>query len=187
MKKGVNIAAPEILHGVYSLIAKQPSHTPPRRERVCIFISHKDADTSAAIEIGNHIMNDLGFDIYLDVYDKTLQKSDAEGNLEGIVSSIQKGIGFASHLLCVISDKSKDSWWMPYEIGFAQAHGVNTASIIIKNTEYLPTYLRIKESPVFDNIEAFDAYMAVFMRYGSLFTHDVNISASHEFEYFNMR
>ena len=132
-------------------------------------------------------MNDLGFDIYLDVYDKTLQKSDAEGNLEGIVSSIQKGIGFASHLLCVISDKSKDSWWMPYEIGFAQAHGVNTASIIIKNTEYLPTYLRIKESPVFDNIEAFDAYMAVFMRYGSLFTHDVNISASHEFEYFNMR
>lgn len=119
MVKGCNIAAPENIHGVYSLIAKQPTYTPARRERVCVFISHKDANTLAAIEIGNHIMQDLGLDIYLDIYDKALQRADNEGDLEGIVASIQKGIGFASHLLCVISDKTKDSWWIPYEIGFA--------------------------------------------------------------------
>ena len=83
-------------------------------------------------------MQDLGLDVYLDIYDKSLQRADEDGNLEGIVASIQKGVSYASHLLCVISDKSKDSWWMPYEIGYAQANGVNTASIIVKNTEYLP-------------------------------------------------
>ena len=76
MARGVNVAAPENSHGLYSLLAKQPTHTPVQRERVCVFISHKDADTPAAIEIGNHITEDLGFDIYLDVYDRTLQKAD---------------------------------------------------------------------------------------------------------------
>ena len=132
-------------------------------------------------------MDDLGLDVYLDIYDKALQKADVEGNLEGIVSSIQQGISYASHLLCIISDKSKDSWWMPYEIGFAQANGVNTASIIVKNTEYLPTYLRVKESPVFFDVEAFDSYMAKFMGYSGLFTHDINVPVSHEFEYFNKK
>lgn len=187
MVNGCNIAAPENIHGLYSLIAKQPTHMPAKRERICVFISHKDADTLAAIEIGNHIMQDLGLDVYLDIYDKSLQRADEDGNLEGIVASIQKGVSYASHLLCVISDKSKDSWWIPYEIGFAQANGVNTASIIVKNTEYLPTYLRIKESPVFFDIEAFDSYMAGFLGYGGLFTHDVGENMPHEFEYFNMR
>lgn len=187
MVKGCNIAAPENIDGLYSLIAKQPTHAPEKRERVCVFISHKDADTLAAIEIGNHIMQDLGLDVYLDIYEKSLQRADDDGDLEGIVASIQKGISYASHLLCVISDKSKDSWWMPYEIGFAQANGVNTASIIVKNTEYLPTYLRVKESPVFFDIEAFDSYMARFMGYGGLFAHDINITVPHEFEYFNIR
>ena len=132
-------------------------------------------------------MEDLGINIYLDIYDKSLQKADEEGDLEGIVASIQKGISFASHLLCVISDKSQDSWWMPYEIGFAQACDVKTASIIVKETEHLPTYLRIKDSPVFFNIESFDKYMIRFQGYGGLFADSINLEFPDDFVYFNRR
>lgn len=186
MSKGINIAAPETQQSLYSLLAKQPTRETVRRERVCVFISHKDIDTPAAIEIGNHIMEDLGFDIYLDVYDKTLQTADLEGDLESVVASIQKGIGYASHLLCVISDKSQESWWMPYEIGFAQANDIKTSSIIVKDTEHLPTYLRIKGSPVFFNIETFDEYMIRFKCYSGLFAERIKINMPDDFEYFNM-
>lgn len=184
---GGNVAAPENSHGLYSLLSKQPTHTPVQRERVCVFISHKDVDTPAAIEIGNYIMEDSGFDIYLDVYDRTLQKADNDNDLEGIVASIHRGISYASHLLCVISDKSQDSWWVPYEIGFAQANDVNTASIIVKNTEWLPTYLRVKESPVFFGIEAFDQYMIGFGRYGGIFENHGISELQYVFEYYNVR
>lgn len=184
MAKGKNIATLEVQCDTYSLVAKQPIIKPIRRERVCVFISHKDIDTAAAIEIGNHIMEDLGFDIYLDIYDKSLQTADAEGDLEGIVNSIQKGISYASHLLCVISDKSQDSWWMPYEIGFAQANDICTASIIVKDTERLPTYLRVKESPVFHDVSSYDQYMKKFMVYGGAFVDVASIESKIGYEYF---
>lgn len=183
LAKGINIASPEAQRSIYSILAKQPTPEVVRREKVCVFISHKDMDTLAAIELGNHIMEDLGLNIYLDIYDNTLQAADKEGDLEGIVESIQKGISFASHLLCVISDKSQDSWWIPYEIGFAQAYGLKTASIIVKETEYLPTYLRVKDSPVFLDIKTFDEYMAGFMGYGGLFSYRAD--SSREYEYFS--
>lgn len=187
MAKGINIATPDAQHSLYSLLAKQPSRETAKRDRICVFISHKDIDTPAAIEIGNHIMEDLGINIYLDIYDKSLQKADEEGDLEGIVASIQKGISFASHLLCVVSDKSQDSWWMPYEIGFAQASDVKTASIIVKETEHLPTYLRIKDSPVFFDIESFDKYMIKHKAYGGLFESTINMEVSQDFAFFNRR
>lgn len=185
MVKGINIATPEAQHDIYSLLVKQPSQGTVKRDRICVFISHKDIDTQAAIEIGNHIMEDLGLNIYLDVYDKSLQAADKEGDLEGIVASIQKGVSYASHLLCVISDKSQDSWWMPYEIGFAQAYDIKTSSIIVKETEHLPTYLRIKDSPVFFDIKSFDEYMVRFISYGGLFTNQICMEPSREFAYFN--
>lgn len=187
LAKGVNIAAPETQRDIYSMVVKQPVPPKVRRERICVFISRKDIDTPAALEIGNHIMEDLGFDIYLDVYDGSLQTADKEGDLDGIVAAIQKGISYASHLLCVISEQSNDSWWMPYEIGFAQAYDIKTASIIVKNTEYLPTYLRVKDSPVFFNINEYDEYMLGFAAYGGLFADTINIEFSREFEYYGTK
>ena len=67
MAKGINIATPDAQHSLYSLLAKQPSHETAKRDRICVFISHKDIDTPAAIEIGNHIMEDLGINIQIDI------------------------------------------------------------------------------------------------------------------------
>ena len=54
---------------------------PARRERICVFISHKDADPLAAIKIGSRIMQDQGLDVYIDIYNKSLQIVDEDGDL----------------------------------------------------------------------------------------------------------
>lgn len=127
LTSGINIAQAIRENSLYALACRQNKE----REKICFFISHKDEDTDAAIALGKHITEDFGFNIYLDVYDKELQEADKNNDSEGVVSAIHKGIQYASHLLCVVTEKSKDFWWIPYEIGFAQANGVKTSSIKI--------------------------------------------------------
>ena len=98
------------------------------------------------------------------------EEADKNNDPEGVVNAIHKGIQYASHLLCIVTGKSKDSWWIPYEIGFAQANGVKTSSIKIKQAEYLPTYLRVDNSPVFLTIVELDEYLSKNGPYGGLFS-----------------
>lgn len=125
----------------------------------CFFISHKNEDADAALEIGNHIMNDFGYNIYLDLFDESLQVADQKNDVESIVKSIHKGLEYSTHLLCIITEKSKKSWWIPYEIGFAQANGKKTASLKIKTLEYLPSFLRANGSAVFYTVKELDKYL----------------------------
>lgn len=64
-------------------------------------------------------MNDFGYNIYLDLYDETLQAADQNNDIETIVKSIQDGLKYSTHLLCVVTEKSKESWWIPYKIGYS--------------------------------------------------------------------
>lgn len=125
----------------------------------CFFISHKNEDAEAALEIGNHIMNDFGCNIYLDLFDEALQIADRNNDVETIVKSIQNALKYSTHLLCIVTEKSKESWWVPYEIGFAQANCKKTASIKLKTAEYLPTFLCVNESEVFYTVKELDAYL----------------------------
>lgn len=166
LSSGINIAQAIYEDSVYALLSRQDKE----RSKICFFISHKEEDTDAAIALGKHITDDFGFNIYLDIYDNELQKADKNDDAEGVVNAIHKGILYASHLLCVVTEKSKDSWWIPYEIGFAQANFVKTSSIKIKQSEYLPTYLRVNNSPVFLTIRELDDYLNKNKAYGGLFS-----------------
>jgi hypothetical protein len=48
-------------------------------------------------------------------------------------------------MICIISDKTKESWWVPYEIGFVSNKAPFTAEniriILIKDVVKLPDYL----------------------------------------------
>lgn len=155
MPQGINVAEEVKKSSTFSLI--YPYHS---ASKICFFISHKNEDVDAAIELGNHIMNNFGYDIYLDIYDGTLQEADENNDVETIVKSIHKGLDYSTHLLCVVTDKSKESWWIPYEIGFAQAKGKKTASIKLKVSEYLPSFLRVNDSKVFYTIKELDEYLS---------------------------
>lgn len=182
MKNGVNIAEAIRKDFMYDLLSRQDE----KRSKICFFISHKEEDAKAAIELGKHIVEDFGYNIYLDVYDSELQKADRANDAEGVVNAIHKGIQYASHLLCIVSEKSKNSWWIPYEIGFAKAHNVKTSSIKIKQTEHLPTYLRVNDSPVFLSIRELDDYLSKNGRYGSLFSNTkTEIGEERTYQYFD--
>ena len=73
----------------------------------CVFISHKKEDEESAKAIGNYLMQQVGVDIYLDLYDIELKEAVSLENDRKIVGSIKRGIGTSSHLLCFVSDKTR--------------------------------------------------------------------------------
>lgn len=155
MRQGVNVAEEINKAPIYRYRYSQES----KSSGLCFFISHKNEDADAALEIGNHIMNDFGYNIYLDLFDETLQLADQNNDIETIVKSIHRGLSYSTHLLCVVTEKSKESWWIPYEIGYAQANNKKTASLKLKASEYLPTFLRANGAEVFYTVKELDAYL----------------------------
>ena len=59
----------------------------------CVFISHKKEDEASAKAIGDYLMQQVGVDIYLDLYDIELKEAVSLDNDKKIVESIKKGIG----------------------------------------------------------------------------------------------
>ena len=50
-------------------------------------------------------------------------------------------------MLCIVSEKTKHSWWVPYEIGFGKSSNKDIASLLLKdfNLDGIPSYLYISE------------------------------------------
>lgn len=84
-----------------------------QKNEFCVFISHKKEDKLAAIDIGRYLMETVGVHIYLDIMDEKLQKATQIENDKVIVESIKEGLKYSTHLLCLISEKTHLSWWVP--------------------------------------------------------------------------
>lgn len=111
----------------------------------CVFISHKKEDETAAKYIGDYIMEHAKVDIYLDLYDAELKEAVSTENDKKIVESIKRGLKTSTHILCVISDKTRLSWWVPYEIGVASENKKNIASLKLKSIPDLPSFLKTEQ------------------------------------------
>ena len=134
----------------------------------CIFISHKKEDESTAKAIGNYLMEQVGVDIYLDLYDIELKEAVSVDNDKKIVESIKRGIGTSSHLLCLVSDKTHLSWWVPYEVGVAGEHGKHIATLKLKGVEDIPSFLKTEK--VLKSIQEFFDYTKTLEAYGGMFS-----------------
>jgi len=111
---------------------------------VCIFISHISIDKRHAIEIANYIM-DTGYDVYIDINDHELQRAVCEGNPYKVTECIEEGVSGCSHLICLVSNETVNSWWVPYEIGFGKKNSKEIATLTIKDTTNIPDYLKVTE------------------------------------------
>lgn len=116
------------------------------KSKRCVFISHKNEDKEAAIAIGNYLTDIVGIDIYLDINDDDLSVAVENNNDQKIVDAIQVGLDCSSHLLCIISENTKSSWWVPYELGYADKQEVDIAILKLKDVEDIPSYLKIKKT-----------------------------------------
>jgi hypothetical protein len=122
----------------------------------CVFISYSRRDKDGA-RIVAAMIKDLGIDIYFDENDKALQLADEMGNHEKVVECIENGIAHSTVLLGIITENTKDSWWVPYEIGSANGRGKLHAHLITKEVERLPSY--IKASTILPSLKSLDEWL----------------------------
>lgn len=136
-------------------------------DRPCVFISHKIEDQHIAIELGDFLTQKMNVDIYLDVFDINLQEAISVENDAKIVDSITTGLKLSDILLCVISDKTKLSWWVPYEIGIADNSGLKIASIRTKEINDFPSFLKTKKT--LNNLSELVEFILKNGKYGAFF------------------
>ena len=99
-----------------------------RTGNICVFISHRSADKALAEELGDYI-NGAGLDVYLDKFDAELQQETQRKHAASVVWHIQKAISVSTHVLVLLSEATRESWWVPYEIGYAKRCGRKIASL----------------------------------------------------------
>ncbi len=114
-----------------------------KSQRPCIFLSHISIDKQTAKAIGDYIMENGDIDIYLDIYDEKLQQAVNMGNSFMITQFIEKGLEQSTHIMCLVSKSTVQSWWVPYEVGFSKRAHKEISTLALKDAEYLPEYLSI--------------------------------------------
>lgn len=109
----------------------------------CIFLSHISVDKSAARGIANYLMVNGDVDVYLDENDAALQAAAILDNPKLITAFIEAGLKYSTHLMCLVTQDTVRSWWVPYEIGFAKNDGKEIATLKLKGEVKLPEFLEI--------------------------------------------
>lgn len=101
-----------------------------------VFLSHqlRDAAVAQYIERRLRIVHDIPS--YLDVIDPDASKQGDE-----IADHVKAELGKCTQLLAVVSEATKLSWWVPWEIGIATEKDYPLATFSGQTT-MLPEYLR---------------------------------------------
>ncbi len=97
-----------------------------------VFISHKNEDSQIAIYIQN-VLRNLDVDAYLDVLEGKLLLSGEE-----LTNHIKDRLSNCTDLLVVLSVNTKESWWVPFEIGMA-------AQLDFPIVNYIPNFATDKK------------------------------------------
>lgn len=99
-----------------------------------VFISHQKNDSKLASDI--HFQLRLqNVNAYLDVFDDNLV-SDSQALTEHLKNIVRD----SSDILVVMSDNTKASWWVPFEIGIAANQDLPTVTFL-QDYVSLPGYL----------------------------------------------
>lgn len=78
-----------------------------------VFISHQQADTATATRVAQRLKTH-GIESYLDVIDPALLQRG-----EDLAEHLKTQLGRCTQLIAVISPATKESSWVPWEIGVA--------------------------------------------------------------------
>lgn len=118
MRKGENRASQD--YQIKKLIHNAFKNDQNFSNSPCIFLSHKKEDKGACLEIGQYL-SDAGIDYYLDIYDEGLQIASNENDPQKITECLKNGIRLSTNMIVVLSEKTKNSQWVPFEIGYGHA------------------------------------------------------------------
>jgi hypothetical protein len=138
---GVNRAKPNL--GLESINYNLNKSLSAGNKKPCIFLSHISVDKIDAEKLADYIMEKAGIDVYLDIYDRELQNAVTLKDLSKITALIERGITSSTHAMCLISEKTVNSWWVPYELGYAKKAGKKICSLKLKGNVDIPDFLKI--------------------------------------------
>lgn len=99
-----------------------------------VFISHKQEDSALAISVKN-AFTQYGITSYLDLLD-----SKISGGGKELTEHIKENLNSCTDIIVVMSEETKKSWWVPFEIGMSAQVDMPTASFLKSNVA-LPSYL----------------------------------------------
>lgn len=99
-----------------------------------IFISHKKEDGEIARSIYSKL-NKLYIDSYLDLLDDSIT-----GDGKELTDHIKLHLRQCTDIIVVLSQKTKLSWWVPFEVGMSAQVEMPTACFLSENIN-LPSYL----------------------------------------------
>jgi len=116
-----------------------------RPERV--FLSHRNADKPLANAVAQ-LFDDLGVHYWYDRDDEDTARAAALGLMgdQELVFAIDRGVRHATRMLGLLSNETRGSWWVPYEIGAARALGRQACHVVLDSLRaesLLPEYVRI--------------------------------------------
>jgi hypothetical protein len=100
-----------------------------------VFISHKNTDSELARRVAGRVRSN-GLDTYLDTIDDALAKDGPE-----LANLLLQRMSECDQLIAVVSDQTKDSWWVPWEIGVGSEKAFRMASFS-RSYVSLPSYLK---------------------------------------------
>ena len=115
-----------------------------------VFLSHQRADSADAKKIADRLRINHQIDSYLDVIDDQFGKTGPD-----LAAYLRREIGKCSHLLAVTSFSTKDSQWVPWEIGIATEKDYPLATFAAY-TSAVPEFLAAW--PYLRTMEEVDAY-----------------------------
>lgn len=104
------------------------------RTRPCIFLSHKHEDKPACREIATYLKK-AQIDYYLDEEDANLQSAVQQKDPNKITECIKIGIRNSTHMLCVVSESTYQSNWVPFEVGYGHAAIIDRSNSNAANTK----------------------------------------------------
>ncbi|MED4057183.1 toll/interleukin-1 receptor domain-containing protein (plasmid) [Niallia taxi] len=111
----------------------------------CIFLSHASKDKVAVRKIGDYIMK-AGVDIYLDENDSDLQAAiESSDNHNAVTQCIENGLSASTDILCIVSEETKRSWWVPYEVGYGKKSNAQIATLLLNDVKDIPSYLYVSK------------------------------------------
>ena len=101
-----------------------------------VFISHQQKDSEYATAIAFRLRSAHSIDSYLDVIDPKLTQAG-----EDLGDHLRHEMAQCTQLLAVVSIKTKESWWVPWEIGIATEKDYPLATYCGDGT-MVPEYLK---------------------------------------------
>lgn len=100
-----------------------------------IFISHKQEDAFTARQIADEIRT-IHVDYYLDLLDSSVTQSGRE-----LTNHIRNNLNNCTDIIVVMSEVTKYSQWVPFEVGMSAQINMPTATFL-KDYVSLPEFLQ---------------------------------------------